>query len=285
MCAITISHAATSSANWHELTGVHQLLYFAHLLSIWYIQSQNIVCQCGEVELMSSTLIPNLTSLCVSYHALWDQPTLTGCLCSSTSSPRDRATLQEYKKAQQLADLVPIKAILREPPKSRLRSRRPIVTEAARIARLNQTEQQTCGQSWIEGVPTGHDVVTNPTCSQHGFTLPVRQFVTLNRLRCGHAKYAESLYRWGVIASPDCPCGESHQTTSHIVEECPLTAFPGGLRRLHEAGPDAVEWLSKLSMKLWECWKRTTTTTPDRNRIHQNAENAVCHTEDERCVR
>ena len=28
------------------------------------------------------------------------------------------------------------------------------------------------------------------------------------------------------------------------------TAFPGGLRRLHEAGPDAVEWLSKRSMKL-----------------------------------
>ena len=85
--------------------------------------------------------------------------------------------------------------------------------------------------------------------------------VTLNRLRCGQARCAESLYRWGVIASPACPCGESHQTTRHIVEECPLTAFPGGLRRLHEAGPDAVEWLSKLSMKLWECSKRTTTTT------------------------
>ena len=70
MCAIKISHAATSSANWQELTGVHQLLYFAHLLSIWYIQSQNIVCHCGEVVLISSTLIPNLTSLCVPYHAL-----------------------------------------------------------------------------------------------------------------------------------------------------------------------------------------------------------------------
>ena len=76
------------------------------------------------------------------------------------------------------------------------------------------------------------------------------QFVTLNRLRCGQARCAESLYRWGVIASPACPSVESHQTTRHIVEECPLTAFPGGLRRLHEAGPDAVEWLSKLSMKL-----------------------------------
>ncbi len=88
------------------------------------------------------------------------------------------------------------------------------------------------------------------SCPQPGFTLPIRQFVTLNRLRSGQARCAESLYRWGVIASPACPCGESHQTTRHIVEECPLTAFPVGLRRLHEAGPDAVEWLSKLSMKL-----------------------------------
>ena len=92
---------------------------------------------------------------------------------------RDRATLQEYKKAQQLTDRVPIKEILREPPDSRLRSRRPFVAEAARLASRNQTEQQAWEQSWIEGVPPGHDVVTNPTCPQPGFTLPRRQFVTL----------------------------------------------------------------------------------------------------------
>ena len=157
---------------------------------------------------------------------------------------RGRATLQEYKKAQQLTDRVPIKEILREPPKSRLRSHRPFVIEAARLANLNQTEQETWEQSSSEGVPPGHDLVTNPTCPQPGFTL--RQFVTQSRLRCSRARCAESLYRWGVITSPTCPCGESHQTTRHIVEECPCTAFPGGLRRLHEAGPDAVEWLSKL---------------------------------------
>ena len=95
--------------------------------------------------------------------------------------------------------------ILREPTMSRPRSRRPFVAEAARLASLTQTEQQTWEQSWIEGVPPGHDVVTNPTCPQPGFTLPRRQFVTLNRLRCGQARCAESLYRWGVIASPASP--------------------------------------------------------------------------------
>ena len=152
--------------------------------------------------------------------------------------------------AQQLKHRVPIKEILRDPPMSRLKSRWPFVGEAARLANLNQTEQETWEQSWIQGVPPGHDLVTNPTCPQPGFTLPRRQFVTLNHLRCGQARCAESLHRWGVIASPACPCGESHQTTRHIVEECPLTVFPGGKQRLQQAGPDAVEWLSRLSLKL-----------------------------------
>ena len=49
---------------------VHQLLYFAHLLLLCYIQSQNSVCQCVEDVLTSSTLIPNLTSRCVPSQAL-----------------------------------------------------------------------------------------------------------------------------------------------------------------------------------------------------------------------
>ena len=65
-----LSQAATSSASWQELIGVHQLLYFAHLLSLSYIQSQNIVCQCGEDVLMSSTLIRSLTPRCVPSQAL-----------------------------------------------------------------------------------------------------------------------------------------------------------------------------------------------------------------------
>ena len=109
---------------------------------------------------------------------------------------RDRATQQENKKAQQLTDRVPIKKILREPPKSRLRYRRPFVIEAARLANRNQTEQETWEQSWIQGVPPRHDLVTNPTCPQPGFTLPIRQFVTFNRLRCGQARCAESLSRF-----------------------------------------------------------------------------------------
>ena len=156
-----------------------QLLYFAHLLSPSYIRSQNAVCQYGEDVLTSSILIGSLTSRCVP-----SQP--SGALrpnninwlpVLSNIEPQqircDRAT--EYKKAHQLTDRVPIKEILREPPMSRLKSRRLLVIEAARLANLNKTEQETWVQSWSQGVPPGHDLVTNPTCPQPGFTLPRRQ--------------------------------------------------------------------------------------------------------------
>ena len=79
---------------------------------------------------------------------------------------RDRATLQEYNKAQQLTDRFPIKKILREPPKSRIRSHRPFVIEVARLVSLHHTEQETWELSWNEGMPPGHNLVTNPTCPQ-----------------------------------------------------------------------------------------------------------------------
>ena len=170
MCAIKLGHAATSSANWQELTGVHQLLYFAHLLLLWCIHA--VAGRCAHVQHVDTQL--NIAMRTVS-GAL--RPTNINWLpvLSNIEPPqirRDRATLHEYKEAQQLTDCVPIKEIIREPPKSPLRSRRPFVAEAARLASITQTEQQTWEQSWIEGVPPGHDVVTNPTCPQPGFTLP-----------------------------------------------------------------------------------------------------------------
>ena len=168
MCAIKLTHTATSSANWQELTGVHQLLYFAHLpIALVYSVAEYCVPvwgRCAHVQHVDTQL--NITMRTVS-GAL--RPTNINWLpvLSNIEPPhicRDRATLQVCKKAQQLTDRVPTKEILCEPPKSCLRSRRPFVAEAARLASLNQMEQQTWEQSWIEGVPPGYDVVTNPTC-------------------------------------------------------------------------------------------------------------------------
>ena len=134
-------HAAISPASWQELTGVlgpctSHICYRSPLVYC-ITQSQHIVCQCGEDVLMPRTLT-RLINIAMD-HAYrrpirrWKtnqhQP-----LLSNIEPPqirRDRA--QEYKKAQQLTDRVPIQEILREPPQSRIRSRRPFVIDHARL--------------------------------------------------------------------------------------------------------------------------------------------------------
>ena len=193
-----------------------QLLYFAHLLSLSHIQSQNIVCQywgrCAHVQNIDTQL--NIAMRTVSGAG---RPTnIRLLLCSATSSPHRftvtvlPCSLQEGSAAH--GSFYHQGDPIREPPKSRLRSRRPFVIDYARLASLNQPVQDMCEQSWSVGVPPGNDLVANPTCPQPGLTLPRRQFITLNRLRCGQARCAESIYRWGKIASPACPCGVSHHT-------------------------------------------------------------------------
>ena len=111
----------------------------------------------------------------------------------------------------------------------------------------------------VEGMPPGHDVVTNPTCPQPGFTLPRRQFVTLNRLRCCQARCAESLYRWGVIASTACTCGERATR--------PQGTLLKSAHSLHSL--EACDVYTKRVPMQWTCYrdclcessKRTTTTT------------------------
>ena len=148
------------------------------------------------------------------------------------------------QKAQQLTDRVPIKEIPREPPKSRLRSRRPFVIEAEWIASLNQTGQDIWEQSWIEGVPPGHDLVTNPTCPHPGFTLPRRQFVTLNRI-CGQARCTESLHRSQHMLAPAERVHEAHCWNGHCIPWRPATSTRSGSR--HSGMLEIVRFLELVT--------------------------------------
>jgi len=52
----------------------------------------------------------------------------------------------------------------------------------------------------------------------------------------------------GIRDDPFCACGDK-QTVSHIVNECPLTKFRGGIQALHTAEEDAINWLHKFSIR------------------------------------
>ena len=57
-----------------------------------------------------------------------------------------------------------------------------------------------------------------------------------------------SMHEWGYIASPLCNCGE-HQTMRHIVNECPLTCFDGGISELHQAHDASFNWLLRRNLR------------------------------------
>ena len=59
--------------------------------------------------------------------------------------------------------------------------------------------------------------------------------------------------KWRLTDIDLCPCGET-QTTSHIVESCPLTKLNGGLSRLHSADEDAVSWLTSYGS--WHAYEK-----------------------------
>jgi hypothetical protein len=56
--------------------------------------------------------------------------------------------------------------------------------------------------------------------------------------------------RWGFEDSGSCDCGHPQQTMDHIVNDCPLRSFDGGLPILQEVKPEGVQYLKDLDLDL-----------------------------------
>ena len=52
--------------------------------------------------------------------------------------------------------------------------------------------------------------------------LPRAAWVKLNRLRTSVGKFHSSMYKWGLVASPNCQCGASEQTADHVLISCSI---------------------------------------------------------------
>jgi hypothetical protein len=48
----------------------------------------------------------------------------------------------------------------------------------------------------------------------------------------------------------NCDCGHPCQTMAHIIDDCPIHAFEDELLSLHEAPPEAIQYLSDLNINL-----------------------------------
>lgn len=136
-------------------------------------------------------------------------------------------------------DRLPLREDILSHPKARLSSRRPVWLDPP-------PEGMRANSAWsLEWSTTdvvNCSLVAEPSVCPPGFDLPRQSWTMLNRFRTGQGRCAVNLVRWGQATDPNCSCGKL-QTMSHIVNDCPLTHFTGGLPVLHLAGDDAIRWL------------------------------------------
>ena len=92
-------------------------------------------------------------------------------------------------------------------------------------------------------------LIDDPTIQLPGMDVPRGQWNLLNRFRSDAGLCRNSMHEWGYIASPLCDCGE-HQTMMHIVNECPLTCFDGGISELHQAHDQCLQLAAEMKFEI-----------------------------------
>ena len=83
-----------------------------------------------------------------------------------------------------------------------------------------------------------------------GFNLKRKEWSRLNRLRCGQGRCNYLMFKWKIIESPMCDCSLCDQTMDHIISECPLHKFSGGLGRLSGLRRGAIDWIRNLDIMI-----------------------------------
>ena len=83
-----------------------------------------------------------------------------------------------------------------------------------------------------------------------GADLPRKQWVTLNRLRCGTARVGDTLKLWGAQESAMCACEHTTQSVQHVVVDGMMHKAPDGFAGLR--CPDAATryWLEDLGLNI-----------------------------------
>ena len=86
-------------------------------------------------------------------------------------------------------------------------------------------------------------LIDDPCKRVYGMDESRKRWCALNRFRTNHGCCGDLEYRWGRRLSALCEYGEL-QTMSHIVNDCVLSEYPGGLIELHRGAEDStIYWI------------------------------------------
>ncbi len=97
---------------------------------------------------------------------------------------------------------------------------------------------------------TNSHIVDDPNEKLNGLDLDGKTWTQLNRIRMNHGRCNYTLNKWNPSIDSMCDCGHGHpqQTNHHIVNECPMRKFNGGITEINELTDDALEWIRNLDV-------------------------------------
>jgi len=110
----------------------------------------------------------------------------------------------------------PIHSDIANPPHACLPSRKPLWQDLIRVDIRSQWKE-----NWKSAQVVNFSLVDDPTIRQPGFDLQRQQKSLLNSFRTAQGHCDACKEKWNQAATNLCPCGDK-QTTSHIVDSCPL---------------------------------------------------------------
>ena len=156
---------------------------------------------------------------------------------SNIEPPAQRRKAATDKLSEKIVkhDSWPIQPDILSPPLLWLTSRKPLWLDLQPV-----DIKSRWWHNWRSAQVVNSHLVCDPKIRQHGFDLPRQQWSLLNRFCMEEGHCSACRRKWRLTDTDLCPCGET-QTTSHIVESCPLTKLKW---RLITADEDAVSWLT-----------------------------------------
>ena len=133
----------------------------------------------------------------------------------------------------------------------RLVSHHPFSKHAARLSNVNYDP----AKAWSDRFESGPPLIRT-ACPQPRPVLPpeadllCKQWVKLNRLRCGTARVGDTLKLWGAQESATCACGHTTQSVQHVVIDCMIHKAPDGFAGLRRPDAATRSWLKDLNFEI-----------------------------------
>lgn len=162
---------------------------------------------------------------------------------------RKCALMREYHKILDNPQLPLLKDVAYA-ERRRLKSRQPAIATAKDLLESKFDVLQSWTEQWRQNCPAQCRSMPCIKEKPPGFHQPRAVWTTLNRIRTGHGRCADALYKWGKIPSPECDCGAERQTVQHIVNDCRNRAYCGTFSDFLCGTGDFLIYIKNLDVKL-----------------------------------